>query len=172
MSKISLAELNHASREQFVAACGPFFEHSPWIAERTWERRPFGSLAELHEKLVETAQLATETQQVNLIAAHPDLVGRLAREGRLTQESTSEQASAGLIGLSATDAAQFDTYNQAYRDKFHFPFVICARENKKAAILAAFPARLNNSRDAEIHTALAEIGKIARLRLLDALTET
>src|SRR5690606_39037515 len=99
------------------------------------------------------------------------LVGRLARAGQLTHESTREQASAGLDRLSPDEIAAFDRHNAAYQAKFGFPFVICARENRKDAILAAFPVRLAHSREQEIATALAEIGKIAWLRLADAVWE-
>ncbi len=96
----------------------------------------------------------------------------MAREGRLTKESTAEQSAAGLTQLTPEEISAFDRYNTAYRSKFGFPFIICARENKKATILAAFPVRLKNSRQQEIQTALAEIAKIAKLRLLDAVSET
>jgi OHCU decarboxylase len=114
---------------------------------------------------------ASVDEQVSLIASHPDLVGRLAREGRLTRESTAEQSAAGLTRLTEEEIALFDSHNQKYRDRYGFPFVICARENKKAAILAAFPVRLNNTREQEIQTALKEIAKIARLRLLDEVAD-
>ena len=169
--KTSLRRINTLNRAAFVAIAGPLFEHSPWIAEAAWAGRPFASLDDLHAKLVEVVARAGEAKQVALIAAHPDLVGRLAVEGRLTQESTGEQAAAGLTSLTAAEAALFDRHNAAYRERFSFPFVICARENKKDAILRAFPIRLQNSREAEIKTALAEIAKIAQLRLLDAVTE-
>jgi len=163
--------LNQASRDEFVRVCGPLFEHSPWIAERTFAKRPFASIDELHGSLVQTVRTASSDEQVKLIASHPDLVGRLAREGRLTGESTREQAAAGLTQLSPIEIEQFEQYDTEYRARFGFSFVICARENKKDAILAAFPLRLRNSREQEIDTALAEIAKIARLRLLDAVTE-
>ena len=99
--------------------------------------------------------------------AHPDLVGKLAREGKLTRASTAEQKAAGLTSLSADEVKQFEAYNAQYREKFGFPFVICARENKKGAILKAFPERLQNSAPQEMNTALSEIYKIARLRLID-----
>jgi OHCU decarboxylase len=166
-----LSSLNGMSREQFVAVCGGLFEHSPWIADRTWPQRPFASVEALHAALVATVAAAPRAEQIALIAAHPDLVGRLAKEGRLTQESTAEQRAAGLSQLSPEESAAFDRYNIAYREKFGFPFVICARENKKEAILAAFPARLNHHREQEIAAALAEIAQIARLRLLDAVTK-
>jgi OHCU decarboxylase len=169
---VPLKTLNELDRASFVAVCGPLFEHSPWIADRTYLKRPFASLDALHAALVETVTDATPAEQVGLIAAHPDLVGKLAKEGRLTSESTAEQRAAGLGALSPAEADTFDRNNAAYKAKFSFPFVICARENKKDAILAAFPVRLNNTREQEILTALAEIAKIARLRLLDAVSET
>ena len=168
---VPLRELNARDRAGFVAACGPLFESSPWIAERTWERRPFPSREGLLRALLATVEQATEAEKVGLIAAHPDLVGRLAREGRLTRESTAEQRAAGLDTLNAEEVALFERYNHVYRESFGFPFVICARENRKEAILSAFPTRLEHSRGQEIATALAEIAKIARLRLLDAVTE-
>ena len=166
-----LTQLNQVELQEFVRVCGPLFEHSPWIAERTYPKRPFASRDALHAALVQTMNSATRDEQVKLIDSHPDLVGRLAREGKLTQESTREQAAAGLGRLLNEEIEQFERYNRAYRAKFSFPFVICARENKKEAILAAFPGRLNNTREQEIETALTEIAKIARLRLMDAVTE-
>ena len=170
--KVPLAELNARNEAGFVAVCGPLFEHSPWIAARTWKRRPFPTLAVLHEELAATVQRASRQEQLALIAAHPDLVGRLAREGKLSRDSAQEQAAAGLSGLSDSEIDLFDRYNREYREKFEMPFVICARENRKEAILAAFPARLARTREQEIVTALAEIGKIARLRLLDTVRES
>ena len=166
-----LSALNAADDAGFVAVCGPLFEHSPWVAGRTWPRRPFATRDALHAALCDAMYAATVEEQATLIASHPDLVGRLAREGRLTRESTGEQAAAGLAKLTESDAAAFDRYNVAYRERFAFPFVICARENKKDAILAAFPVRLANTREQEIATALGEIAKIARLRLFDAVSE-
>jgi allantoate deiminase len=167
----TLRRLNAVDRETFVAVCGPLFEGSPWIAERAWANRPFASVGDLHEKLTQVVASSTEEEQLSLIRAHPDLVGRLAREGRLTRESTAEQAAAGLNSLTDDEIKQFESYNTAYREKFGFPFVICAREGRKEAILAAFPRRLANSREQEIAAALTEIFKIARLRLADAVWE-
>jgi 2-oxo-4-hydroxy-4-carboxy-5-ureidoimidazoline decarboxylase len=166
-----LSQLNLADRDGFVAVCGPLFEHSPWIAEKAWNARPFSSLTELHETMCRIVGDATMDEQLGLIRAHPDLVGRLAREGRLTSQSTAEQEAAGLAELTPGEAAEFDRYNAAYRDRFGFPFVICARQNRKAAILAAFPLRLRNDLETELVAALKEIYQIARLRLADAISE-
>ena len=166
----SIAALNAADRATFVAAIGFAFEHSPWIAEAAWERRPFADVDDLHTALADVVSGASGEQQVALIAAHPDLAGRVAREGRLTPASRGEQAAAGLDRLTPEELARFDRANAAYRERFGFPFVICAREHGKASILAELERRAGNDRDAEIETALAEIAKIARLRLEDAVT--
>jgi OHCU decarboxylase len=119
--------------------------------------------------MVEIVRAAPNDQQVALIAAHPDLAGRVAREGRLTAASTFEQQSAGLDALTPEELAHFDASNGRYRARFGFPFVICARENTKASILAALEHRAENDRPTEIATALAEIAKIAWLRIEGAV---
>ncbi len=169
--KVRLSELNACSALRFVKICGPFFEYSPWVADRAARRRPFADRDSLHAALVATVAAASTEEQLALISAHPDLVGATARAGRRTTASTREQAAAGLDCVTADEALRFDEFNAAYREKFEFPFVICARENNKEAILAAFPRRLANSPEEERQTALSEIAKIARLRLFDAIEE-
>jgi OHCU decarboxylase len=166
----SIAALNAADRDAFVAAIGFAFEDSPWIAAAAWERRPFSDRAALLDALVGVVDAAPAERQVALIAAHPDLAGRVAREGRLTAASRGEQAAAGLDRLSPAQLARFDAANTAYRARFGFPFVICAREHDADGILSAMEHRAGNDRPTEIATALAEIAKIARLRLEDAVS--
>lgn len=167
---ISLATVNELSRDEFVRVVGPVFEQSPWIAEATWARRPFATLERLHHTLCEAVEESGRERQLALIRAHPDLVGRAALEGKLTRESAGEQASAGLKDLSPEEIERFQEQNAAYKNRFGFPFVICARLNKKEAILAGFERRLRNSPEQEIKTALEEIFKIAELRLQDSIT--
>jgi 2-oxo-4-hydroxy-4-carboxy-5-ureidoimidazoline decarboxylase len=166
---MTLAQLNSLSREEFVRNVGPVFEHSPWIAEAAWAGRPFATVEQLHGALCQTVRKSSESQKLALIRAHPDLVGRAALAGTLTRESIGEQASAGLSQLTAAETAAFQKYNAAYREKFGFPFVICARLNRKEAILAGFEARLHSSPEQEVAAALAEIFKIAELRLRDLI---
>ena len=166
----SIAALNAADRTTFVAAVGFAFEDSPWIADAAWSRRPFADLDDLHMALIDVVASAAEERQIALIAAHPDLAGRVAREGRLTAASRGEQSAAGLDRLGTAQRARFDTANAAYRARFGFPFVICAREHDQASILAALERRANNDRTAEIASALGEVAKIARLRLEDTVT--
>ena len=168
-TRMTLREINALDQDGFVTALGFVFEGSPWIAARAWQARPFGSLTHLHRSLCDVMYNASVEQQVALIRAHPDLVGQAALAGTLTPVSTQEQASAGLDRLSPEEIATFTRLNQAYRHRFGFPFVICVRENRKEGILAAFATRLEHSRDEEISTALAEIAKIASLRLRDVV---
>jgi len=167
--RLTISELNQLEQNDFVRLIGPVFEHSPWIAETAWSQRPFASLEKLHAALCESVRDAGEAKQLALILAHPDLVGKLARAGCLTKESSREQASAGLDQLTWEEIALFETNNAAYQAKFGFPFVICARLNKKDAILTGSKSRLQNSHAQELKTALEEIFKITELRLRDLL---
>ena len=162
--------VNQGTLADFVARVGPVFEHSPWIAERTWSQRPFASRDDLLAKLVATLRGATRGEQLALIRAHPDLAGRLARENALTAASTAEQASAGLDRLSPEELIRFTEANTRYRERFGFPFVVCARLNDKTAMLSAFERRLGLDVEEEIENALREIEKIAALRLSGILT--
>ena len=168
-AKTPLKRLNMMNAHGFVRTIGHVFENSPQIAEQAFHQHPFHSLADLHEKLCQTVKSLSDEQKVALIAAHPDLVGGMAQP--LTPQSQAEQAAAGLTQLSDDEREAFNLYNEAYREQFGFPFVICARENKKEAILAAFPRRLRHTREREIDVAIDEICKIAHLRLLDAVSE-
>jgi OHCU decarboxylase len=167
---LTLASLNSSDRAGFVAALGHLFEHSPWVADGTFERRPFASVDALHRELCGTLQVAPTVQKLALVRAHPDLAGRLARAGELTASSSREQAAAGLDRLAPAEESEIERLNDAYKARFGFPFVICARLNAKDAILASMRARLANGPEEELSTALAEIAKIARLRLNEAVT--
>ncbi|MFL5803926.1 MAG: 2-oxo-4-hydroxy-4-carboxy-5-ureidoimidazoline decarboxylase [Roseiflexaceae bacterium] len=166
---MTLAAINTLDQEAFAIALGFLFEGSPWITVETWLARPFASLDQLHQALCATMERAPIERKIALIQAHPDLAGRAATAGELTPESTREQASASLNRLTPEEFATFTRLNQAYRDTFGFPFVICVREQTRASILASFADRLEHAREQEIATALGEIAKIARLRLLDAV---
>lgn len=165
----ALTDLNTAPADRFIAALGGIFEHSPWVAEAVAPLRPFASLDALHAAMVAAVTAEEDAQKLALLTAHPDLAGKLARAGALTDASTAEQASAGLDRLSEEEFQRFTAFNIAYTEKFGFPFIIAVRENTKASILAAFGRRITNSREAEFTTALAEVAKIARLRLTNLL---
>jgi len=152
------------SDAEFVARYAALFEHSPWVVERAARRRPF---ADLHAGLMQVVADASEEERLALIRAHPELASKAAIDRTLTAESASEQASAGLDRLTQADYDRFHMLNAAYRDRFAMPFLICVRLTDKAGILAAMESRLGNDRATEVAAAIAEIGKIVRLRLED-----
>lgn len=156
------------SEADFVECYGAVYEHSPWIAQKAWQL----GLTESHDTVAGLAQVmaqilseASREQQLTLIKAHPDLAGRAAVRGELTEDSTGEQTSAGLDQCSAEEFARFQQLNNAYKNKFDFPFIMAVRGSSRQAILAAFAERLDNEPVDEFATALDEINKIARLRL-------
>ena len=169
--QFTLQQINSFDQTAFIDTLGSLFEGRPWIVEEAWHDRPFASADDLHQKLCAVMYHAPLEKQVELIQAHPDLVGRAALAGTLTPASTNEQASAGLDRLSGEEIATFTRFNQSYRDRFGFPFVICARENKKASILAGFTTRLSNTREQEVAIALGEVAKICLFRLRDTVRE-
>ena len=146
---------------------GGVFEESPWIAETAWERRPFGSVDGLHRELVRVVDEAPGGKRLELIRAHPDLAGKAAIAGDLTPESTREQLAAGLDRLTPEQYERITALTAAYRERFGFPFVVCAREHTPDSIIVTAARRLEADPDDEEQTALSEIAKIARLRLAD-----
>ena len=169
--KITVDRVNRLSREGFVERLGPVYEHSPWVAEQAYGGRPFNGFDGLHGAMVRAVSVAPEGRRMALILAHPDLAGRAAMAGELTPASKREQASAGLDALSPGEYREFHRLNDAYKEKFGFPLIFAVREHTKETILAGAERRLEHSRPEEIETALAEISKIARLRLEDLVEE-
>lgn len=171
--RLTIAEINELDRSGFVGWLGGVFEGEPWMVAAAWQARPFASRAALELALTEAIARAPESRQLELIQAHPDLVGRAALARTLTRASTGEQHAAGLDPgrLTPADVERFAALNEAYRARFGFPFVICARENQKEQILAGFASRLTHRREQEIATALVEIGKIGHYRLVDLVEE-
>ncbi|MCO5070981.1 MAG: allantoinase PuuE [Rhizobiaceae bacterium] len=160
------------SRQQFVETFGGIFEHSEWIADHAFDLElgaAHNSAGGLHNALARIFRSASRDERLGVLKAHPDLAGKLAQAKRLTAESTAEQASAGLDALTDEEREKFTSLNEAYVERFGFPFIIAVRDNTKASIMAGFEHRLNNSREAEFDTACKQVERIARLRLDDLL---
>jgi OHCU decarboxylase len=158
-------------RDAFVARFGGVFEDSPWIASETWSLGPCRSVAELHGTMVGVVERAPRDARLALIRAHPDLAGKAAIAGELTPESSREQAAAGLDRLTPEQYAQIVALTAAYRERFGFPFIVCAREHTADSIIAAAQARLAHDAMTEERAAVAEIAKIAALRLADLVVD-
>ncbi|MES2441057.1 MAG: 2-oxo-4-hydroxy-4-carboxy-5-ureidoimidazoline decarboxylase [Verrucomicrobiota bacterium] len=166
---ISLSQLNAVSDEEFVTTLGGIYEHSDWVPARVLEQRPFPNSENLRLAMRQAVEDATDEEKLALIRAHPDLAGKLARAGALTESSTREQAGLGLDRLSDAEYGMFSQKNGAYREKFGFPFIICARLTTKQGVMEAFVKRLENTREQEIPEALRQIHEIGRLRLGDLI---
>ncbi len=153
-----------SNRDAFVARFGGVFEHSPWIAEGAWDAGLTGT-QDLLEAMEAVLRGADGDRQLALVRAHPDLAGKLAVSGELTEASTKEQAGAGLDHCTPEEFEKFQTCNQRYWAKFDFPFVMAVTGHGREEILAAFERRLGNTPEEELRTALAEIVKIAEIRI-------
>ena len=165
MSTLALAELNALGMDGFIAALGNVFEHSPWIAEQVTALRPFDGMQPLFDAMKAVAERAPHEQRLALIRAHPDLANKTQRAAGLTADSDAEQNSAGLDRLSDAEYDVFQRVNDAYRAKFGFPYIVCVRRHTKDSILRDFERRLPNAVAAEMENAIAEICRIAALRL-------
>jgi OHCU decarboxylase len=159
--------VDRLDHDAFVERFGGVFEQSPWVAERAWAGRPFGTLDALHAAMVDAVARAPREVQLALIRAHPDLGANVA----LTAESEAEQAAAGLNRLTPEQFERISWLTAAYRARFGFPFIVCAREHTPETIIAAAERRTESSPDEEEQTALTEIAKIARLRLADLVAQ-
>ena len=163
--KIPLTSLNRFNREQFIESLGGIFEHSPWVADLVYQNRPFDSKALLHQAMVEAVKQSPEFQRMALICNHPELAGKEADEGTLTDDSLKEQSRAGLDQCTAAELTQLRALNRSYREKFEFPFVIAVTGLDKNQIIAAIESRLKISAGVEFETSINEIAKIGMIRL-------
>ncbi len=155
-------------RTAFIATFGGIYEHSSWVAETLYDQglsEDDGDPTKLAKRMATIVDAADGERQMALLCAHPELAGKLAISGSLTAESAAEQASAQLDQCSAKEFAEFQNLNQRYQENFGHPFIIAVRGLNRAKILAAFRKRVDNSAQIEFHTALAEVHKIAQLRL-------
>ncbi|MEJ7839618.1 MAG: 2-oxo-4-hydroxy-4-carboxy-5-ureidoimidazoline decarboxylase [Thermomicrobiales bacterium] len=168
---MKLRHINNLPEVDVEERLGNIYEDTPWIVRSGLQWRPFVDIAEFHRVLCDLVLALSDEEQLSLIRAHPDLIGRAALSGQLGTNSAAEQREAGLDvdALSLDDQVAFTSLNTSYRDRFGFPFVVCVREHRKRTILAAFEQRLKHDRQEEVRTAIGEINKIAGYRLLDVI---
>jgi chitin deacetylase len=153
-------------KQAFLARFGAVFEHSPWVAERAWESRPFASADALHQEMMRAVSKASAAERLALVRAHPELAGREAKQGALTADSSSEQGRLGFTVLSAEEFRRIGEINRRYREKFGFPCIVALRLHaNRAAVMAEMERRLGNNAETELANALEQIGHITRGRL-------
>lgn len=167
-----MERINRMARSEFLETFGAVFEHSPWVAERAFARLPFENADALHLAMLDAVRAATAAEQLALVRAHPELAGREAIAGELTEHSTGEQARLGLNALSREAFAAMAERNRHYRDQHGFPCIIALRLHDSAeSVYAEFERRIGNDTGAELANALEQIGHIARGRLSQLVAE-
>jgi beta-ureidopropionase / N-carbamoyl-L-amino-acid hydrolase len=169
---LTLEQINAAGPTEFVQLLDGIYEHSPWVAERAWDQRPFASLTQIEQALARVVRHARRDERLALIRAHPELAGKALVADSLTIESTHEQRKAGLNDCTPEELAKIRQLNAAYRAKFGFPFILAVRGPSgtgltRAEIIDTFVRRLDNQIDFEFDEALRNIDRIAELRLHD-----
>ena len=156
----------------FISNYGCIFEHSPWVAQAAHNLElgaGHDTATGLHNALCRAFRSAGRDARLSVLTAHPDLAGKLAAAKRLTDESSNEQASAGLDMLTDCEHETFTKHNAAYTAKHGFPFIIAVRYHGKSAILTAFEARIANDSETEFNEACRQVERIAHYRLKDLL---
>ena len=169
---LTLEQLNAADRDAFVALLDGTYEHSPWIAQRAWARRPFATLTALKQALADAVREADPAEQLGLIRAHPELAGKAMVSKSLTAESTNEQGRAGLTDCTPEEFARIQRLNADYNAKFGFPFILAVRGPRggglsRHQIIDTFARRLGHHPDFERAECLRNIHRIAEIRLND-----
>jgi 2-oxo-4-hydroxy-4-carboxy-5-ureidoimidazoline decarboxylase len=165
-----LADLNRMDPAAFEAVVGDVFELAPWVAKAAHARRPFATVSDLHAAMMGAVRAAPREQQLAFVRNHPDLAGKAARAGDVTDDSRREQASAGLDTLSDEEFTRFHRLNDAYKAKFGFPFMICVRRHTRDSILSEFERRLGRDETTEFAQAMQEVFYITRLRIAAKVT--
>ena len=163
---MNLPQVNAFTLEQFVARFGGVFEHSPWVAELAWDRRPFDSLDRLHAAMIQVVGEAGHDEQLVLLRAHPELAGREAAKGALTPDSSTEQGRLGFLDLDRSHVERMAELNRRYRQRFGFPCIVALRLHaSRESVMASMQRRLGNTAQAEMASALEQVGHITRGRL-------
>lgn len=165
MTNLIIDSLNNTSQQEFTDALAEIYEHSSWIPNLAWSHRPFSDVNHLHLTMLNIVKEATVEQKMKLLCAHPQLAGKEAKTGKLTDSSTDEQSSANLNSLSKDEMTEINHLNEKYVKKHGFPFIIAVKNHNKDGIFEQFRKRVNNLVENEFDEAIGQVGQIARFRL-------
>jgi 2-oxo-4-hydroxy-4-carboxy-5-ureidoimidazoline decarboxylase len=163
----SIDDLNRMPAGEFAVALGDVAEYSPWVAARAATARPFADRDAVIDAFTGALRDASGDERRAVLRAHPDLAGRAAIAGELSDDSEREQAGAGLDRLTPEEFERFTALNAAYRARFGIPFIFAVKGASKDRILAAFEARVDNDRVAELANAIDNVCRILRFRIED-----
>ncbi|XP_073439453.1 putative 2-oxo-4-hydroxy-4-carboxy-5-ureidoimidazoline decarboxylase isoform X2 [Dendrobates tinctorius] len=164
---MDLEAINSMNYEQFLDIFGNVIEKCPMITAAVWSTRPFSTICDVEDSVYEFIESLPTSGKEGILRCHPDLAGRELTSGTLTMESQQEQRQAGLTSLNSRESERMTLLNTRYKQKFGFPFVICAKMADKEKIMEELTVRLLNTPSEELHKGIDEVKKICHLRLQD-----
>jgi uric acid transporter len=164
---VTLDQVNEMTVEQFGETFGSLVEGSVWVIERAFAQRPFTDTVALRSAFHDALLSGTDAEQDKLLNSFTDL--GTEDDGAYTGDHTA----AGLGSLDEETYAEVGELAAAYRERFGFPLIVCARDvvARYERVLATGWSRLANAPSVERATALIEIAKIANYRFDDLVAD-
>jgi 2-oxo-4-hydroxy-4-carboxy-5-ureidoimidazoline decarboxylase len=157
----SIDRVNKLSKSGFISIFGNVFEKTEWIAQKSYDSKPYKNFEELFSKMMEIFENTNKENHIKILNAHPDL----AVEKKLTEDSKNEQKNASLNQCTNEEFIEFKKLNEEYKKKFGFPFILAVKGNNKEEILNSFRQRITNNINLEFEEAKKQVKKIANFRL-------
>ena len=157
----SIDKVNKLSKSDFISIFGNVFEKTEWIAQKSYDSKPYKNFEELFSKIMEVFENSNKENHIKILNAHPDL----AVEKKLTKDSKNEQKNASLNQCTDEEFIEFKKLNEEYKKKFGFPFILAVKGNNKEEILNSFRQRITNNINLEFEEAKKQVKKIANFRL-------
>ena len=161
----SIDKVNKLSKSDFISIFGNVFEKTEWIAQKSYDLKPYKNFEELFSKMMEVFENTEKEKHLEILNAHPNL----AVEKKLTRDSKNEQKNASLNQCNDAEFIEFKKLNEEYRKKFGFPFIIAVKGKNKEEILNSFRQRITNNINLEFEEAKRQVKKIANFRLSEII---
>ena len=158
-------DINSLTKKEFLSIFGIIFEKSEWIADETFNLRPFKNSEDLIHKMINIYENIPREKIIDIFNLHP----KLAIEKKLTSFSSKEQDGAKLNICTNEELEEFKNLNIDYEKKFGFPFIIAVKGKNKNEILINFRKRIKNNFQEEFNEAKIQVKKIALFRFKDVL---
>ena len=161
----SIDKVNKLSKSDFISIFGNVFEKTEWIAQKSYDLKPYKNFEELFAKMVEVFENIKKEKHLEILNAHPNL----AVEKKLTRDSKKEQKNSSLNQCTEKEFLEFKKLNEEYKKKFGFPFIIAVKGKNKEEILNSFRQRIANNINLEFIEAKKQVKKIAIFRLSEII---
>ena len=161
----SIDKVNKLSKSDFISIFGNVFEKTEWIAQKSYDLKPYKNFEELFLKMMETFENTNKENHLKILNAHPDL----AVEKKFTKDSKNEQKNASLNQCTDEEFIEFKKLNEEYKKKFGFPFIVAVKGKNKEEILNSFRQRITNNINSEFEEAKKQVKKIANFRLSEII---